>query len=143
MCVLLFFAALGSLLGPLGVLLGSSWGLLGASWAPLGGLLGPLGRLLGPLGGVLAPLGGLLGASWGLLGASWAHLGLKTASDHLFGPQLGSQNQRKIEKNRCQKSICFETRFLYRFSSILHRFWTLKTIIFGPNLAIKSKMSIS
>ena len=52
------------------------------------------------------------------------------------------QNRHKIEKNRCLKSTCFETRFLLRFSSILHGFWTPKTIIFGLNLITKCKTTI-
>ena len=84
MCVLLFLAALG--------------GLLGSSWGHLGGLLGPPGRLLE--------------ASWGLLGVSWGPLGsllgrhakiIKKSMPKMT--DLSSQKGAKMTPKSIQKAI--------------------------------------
>ena len=109
-------------------------------------LLEPPGSLLGPS---WEPLGALLGPSWGLLSASWTPLGASTAplwknnQTITFGGLIFELKiDAKINKNRPQKTSCFELPFFLRISLLFKRFWRLKTMFVGPCFWTALKIAI-
>ena len=109
-------------------------------------LLESPGSLLGPS---WEPLGALLGPSWGLLSASWAPLGASTAplwknnqKTLFWGLIFKLKIDAKINKNRSQKTSCFELPFFLRISLLFKRFWGLKTMFVGPCFWTALKIAI-
>ena len=90
---------------------------------------------------LLEPSWRLLEPSWGLLGPSWAPPGpvlQQNLGETCFGSlNSGAKIHHKLQKSDVKKGHVLRYVFLIEISSILHRFWILKTIIFGPNLVIK------